>query len=85
MSQPTRRKHQRCAEDAAITYTFLNKTEPYQATARNRSRFGLYFETRKSVAPGTLIVIRRVNAKAEESRKSGRILKRMASRQHARS
>ncbi len=53
-----RRKHQRCAKDTAISYTYLNKTKQYGAIARNYSRFGMYFETYKSLVPGTMIVIR---------------------------
>jgi hypothetical protein len=58
MPELMRRKHQRCIADTAITYTFLNQTLQYEAIARNHNRFGLYFETRKSLVPGTLIVIR---------------------------
>ena len=58
MHKLMRRKHQRCAKDTAITYTFLNKTKPFGAIARNYSRFGMYFETYKSLVPGTMIVIR---------------------------
>ena len=65
MNELMRRKHQRCVKDTAITYTFLNQAAQYEAIARNHSRFGMYFETYKSLVPGTLIVIRNTGAGAE--------------------
>ncbi len=62
-----RRKHQRCAKDTAISYTYLNKTKQYGAIARNYSRFGMYFETYKSLVPGTMIVIRYHRPDSENS------------------
>lgn len=68
MTDLMRRKHQRCAKDRAITYTFMNKAERYQAIARNHSRFGLYFESHRSLVPGTLIVIQNSTSDTKNSR-----------------
>jgi hypothetical protein len=58
MTEHNRRKHPRCTQTAAVSYQFMNNPIQHEATARNYSRFGMCFETPKSLAPGTLIVIR---------------------------
>lgn len=60
MNDPKRRRYPRCEKDTAITYAFLNKTEHYDAIARNYSSHGMYFETDRSLSQGTLILIRPV-------------------------
>ena len=57
-----KRRHPRCCRELSISVSYLNKTEQHTGLTRNYSRFGLYFESEKTLAPGTLIVIRTTNS-----------------------
>ena len=58
MDEINRRRHPRCVKNTAIIYSFLNQTKQHEAIASNYSRSGMYFEAQKSLAPGTLILVR---------------------------
>jgi len=70
MNDPKRRRYPRCVKDTAITYAFLNKTEHYDAVARNYSSHGMYFETVRSLSPGTLILLRPVGCDVVDNRET---------------
>ena len=53
-----RRRNKRCNEDSGIVYSFFNQTAQHAAVARNYSRYGMYFESDRTLSPGTIIVIR---------------------------
>jgi hypothetical protein len=63
MIEQKRRQHPRCMKDTAVNYHFLNHSTQNEAIARNYSRFGMYFETHRSLSPGTIIVIRNYGCK----------------------
>lgn len=52
-----RRRSRRCQQELGIAFSFLNTQERYMGVVRNYSRFGMYFETDRTLSPGTLIVI----------------------------
>jgi hypothetical protein len=52
-----RRKSSRCHQEVGIAFSFLNTKERHLGVARNFSRFGMYFETDRTLGVGTLIVI----------------------------
>lgn len=58
MKKEERRKHNRCDQDTAIFYSFVNQTEQRTGLARNYSRSGMYFESDTPLLPGASIVIR---------------------------
>jgi hypothetical protein len=58
MSGQDRRQHPRCVRTIPVRYAFLNQSEEYSGTARNYSRFGMYFETTKHLEIGTMLTIR---------------------------
>ena len=71
MEKQERRRHKRCEEDIGIVYSFLNQTKQYAGLARNYSRFGMYFESNRSLTPGTTIVIRTLSCDTAGGRDAG--------------
>ena len=58
-----RRRHYRCTKDVGMHCTSLRGDTTRIVTIRNYSARGIYFESHDKVQPGTIVVLRTLDAK----------------------
>ncbi len=71
MEKKERRRYTRCNQDTRIFFSIFNSSAHHEAVARNYSGFGMYFESDRSLSPGTVILIKTLGCDDPGDREAG--------------